>query len=99
LLRGTSALPYYKKYIQKFSESETCEFLKLFNDPEFNTFLDRPKCDKRTRQLAAVLKTKYPNVHIQRLLDLIIACPERKLDIIAQTADYKRGIQNLPVLQ
>jgi len=90
-----SALPYYERYIGKFSEAETVEFLRLFKDPEFTSPLSRAKCDVRTRKLAA-LQGKYTNTYIQKALALILKCPESKLDILADTTEYKTVLSSLP---
>jgi len=91
-----SALPYYEQYIKNFPEAETVEFLRLFKDPEFTSSLPRGKCDRRAKQLATTLKGKHTNVHIQKALGLIENCPEGKLDIVIETADYKVILPNLP---
>ena len=52
-----SALTYYKKYINNFTESEIVEFIRLFGDPEFISPLARTKPDNRVRQLANILKS------------------------------------------
>lgn len=90
------ALPYYEQYVNNFSEAETVEFLKLFKDPEFTSSSPRKKCDRRTKQLATILKGKHTNVYIQRTLDLIIKCPEGKLDAVAETAPFKAMLPNWP---
>lgn len=90
------ALPYYEQYINNFSEAETVVLLRLFKDPEFTSPLDLKKCDQRTKQLATILKSKHTNVFIQRTLDLILKCPECKLDIVTETTPYKAILPNLP---
>lgn len=90
------ALPHYEQCVNSFSEAETVEFLRLFKDPEFNSSLSRKMCDRRTKQLATILKGKHTNVYIQKTLDLILKCPEGKLDIVAETTDYKFMLLNLP---
>jgi hypothetical protein len=91
-----SALPYYSRYVGNFSEAETVEFLRLFKDPEFTSPLSRTKCDIRTRKLATILKGKYTNTYVQKALDLIIKCPEGKLDILADITEYKAMLSSLP---
>jgi hypothetical protein len=88
-----SALPYYKKYIQIFSEDEVSDFLRLFEDPEFTTSLDRSKPDRRARKLAEYLKSKTENIHMQRALNLIINAPERTLYGIANTNAFKNALK------
>ena len=90
------ALPYYEEYSDNFTEAETVEFIKLFQDPEFNTPLVRSKCDRRARELADKLKKKHKNVHVQKALDEIIKCPVGRLDKLAATAPYKTVLANLP---
>jgi len=90
------ALPYYKDYINAFSEAETVEFLHLFEDAEFTSALDRKKPDHRVRELATLLKSKHTNIHIQKALDLICAGPELTLDRIAGTSGYKKALQYVP---
>jgi hypothetical protein len=58
--------------------------------------LSRTKCDIRTRKLATILKGKYTNTYVQKALDLIIKCPEGKLDILADITEYKAMLSSLP---
>jgi hypothetical protein len=88
-----SALPYYRKYVQGFSDDEVSGFLRLFEDPEFKTALDRSKPDKRARKLAEYLKSGTENIHLQRALDLIISAPEKTLYGIANTSAFKNAMK------
>jgi hypothetical protein len=91
------AVPYYSKYVNNFTEAETVEFVKLFLDPEFTSPLSRSTPDKRVRDLAAILKPKHSNVHLQRSLDLVIAAPAATLHGLHLTSEFKTVISNLPV--
>lgn len=88
-----TAMPYYRKYVQGFSEDEITNFLRLFEDPEFTTALDRTQPDRRVRRLAEHLKTKTENVHIQRALDLIVTAPEKTLYGVYNTTAFKNAMK------
>lgn len=90
------ALPYYKEFIANFTEAEVIEFIRLFQDTEFNTVLSRSKPEARARTLARSLKSKHSNVHIQRGLDLIIDAPDATLHKVASTSGFKKAIEHLP---
>lgn len=91
-----SALPYYDKHINNFTEHEIVEFIKLFGDPEFVAPLSRPMPDKRVRLLAVILKSKTSNVHILKLLDLIITAPVLIVHKVHDTTAFKTGLVYLP---
>lgn len=93
-----SALPYYAKHINNFTESESVDFIKLFADPEFTSPLERGIPDRRVRELAEVLKNKASNVHLIKSLDLIISTPKMTTQKIYATATFKNNIQNLPTV-
>ncbi|GAB6163503.1 hypothetical protein JCM12298_26630 [Desulfothermus naphthae] len=86
------AVPYYKKYIDMFSINEIKEYLKLFQDREFVFDLDMPKADRRMRELAKLLKSKTTDIHINKLLDLIINFPQQKLPNLSEDKRYKETI-------
>lgn len=90
------ALPYYQTYVNNFTESEAVEFIKLFHEPEFTSPLVRTVPDKRVRELAAILKAKHANVHLQRALDLVITAPTKTLYGLHNTTDFKAVLPNLP---
>ncbi|WP_321869083.1 hypothetical protein [Burkholderia ubonensis] len=90
------ALPYYQNYAGNFTESDATEFVKLFLEPEFTSPLSRSAPDKRVRDLAAMLKAKHTNVHLQRALDLIIAAPAKTLYGLCNTTEFKNVLPNLP---
>lgn len=90
------ALPYYQNYVNNFTEGEAVEFVKLFLEPEFNTPLTRAMPDKRARELAATLKAKHTNVHLQRALDLIISAPLKTLSGLFNTTEFKGVLPYLP---
>ncbi len=88
-----SALPYYKKYIDRFTEPEIIEFLYLFSDNEFLVPLGTVKCDRRTRTLARDLLGKTTTVYVKRALQAIIDAPQGTIDGIWPTKDFKDAIQ------
>ena len=88
-----SAVTYYIKYIKLFETSDIKIFLKLFSDNEFVGDLDKKKADKRMRKLAKHLDKKSTNVHIKKLLDLIINFPKKKLPKITMDKQYKESIK------
>jgi len=91
-----NALPYYKKHIASFTESEVIQFLHLMSDVEFTSAFASTKPDKRVRMLARDLKQKSGNIHIQKALDLIIGAPQGKLDTVSATSPYKEAIKFIP---
>jgi hypothetical protein len=91
-----AAEPYYREYVENFSEAEVIEFLHLMSDVEFTSVLDRPAPDRRVRELARILKGTGENVHIQVALDAIIKGPERKLGNINEVGEFKRAISFVP---
>lgn len=84
-----NALPYYKKFIENFTVNEIKEFLNLFGDNEFVSDLNTDKADKRMRTLAAKIKTKTTNVHINKCLDVVIGFPNHILPKLASDSSYK----------
>ena len=91
-----SALTYYKKYINNFTESEIVEFIRLFGDPEFISPLARTKPDNRVRQLANILKSSSSNIHILKSLDLIIITPPLTTSKIHGATAFKNSLEYLP---
>lgn len=91
-----AALEYYIKYIDCFTEAEVVEFLHLFNDTEFNSVIHNKKTDKRARMLAQHIKKNQSNIHIQRVLELIINFPEHTLAKIVNAIEYKRALEFVP---
>ncbi len=91
-----SAVHLYKKYINRFTETEAIDFLHLFNDTEFNSILSVRKTDERARKLANLLKDKHSNIHIQRAINLLIDAPQRRIHKVANTTAFKRALEFLP---
>ena len=87
-----SALPYYQKHINNFSEAEIVEFIKLFSEPEFSSPLARTKPDSRVRSLANQLKAKTTNPHIIKSLDLIITAPPLTTHKINNVSSFKNNL-------
>lgn len=88
-----NVIPYYESFIEKFEIDEVKDFLTLFSDNEFVGDLHKLVPDKRVRRLAKFLKTKTTDVHINKVLDLIIAFPTKALPSIAVDARYKEVIK------
>lgn len=91
-----SALPYYEKHINNFTEHEIVEFIKLFGDPEFTSPLTLNVPDKRVRQQATILKAKTTNAHIIKSLDLIINAPTFTAHKVHDTTAFKTNLAYLP---
>ena len=91
-----SALPYYEKHINNFTEHEIVEFIKLFGDPEFTSPLARNTPDKRVRHQATILKAKTTNAHIIKSLDLIINAPTLTVHKVHDTTAFKTNLAYLP---
>ncbi len=91
-----SALQYYRKHIDNFTEAEIVEFIKLFGDPEFTSPLARSKPDKRVRQQAELLKDKTSNVHIVKSLELITNTPTLTTHKIHGATAFKNSLEYLP---
>lgn len=89
----TSAVEYYKNFIDKFMEREIMYFVLLFSDPEFVTDLDKQKVQNRMKKLITYLKGKSENILLLRLLDFIHNSP--RMEKVANTSDYKRMIGDL----
>ncbi len=88
-----NALPYYETFIASFTIEEIKEYLKLFEDHEFVSDLDKDKADIRMRELAKILKSKTNNIHINNSLDIIINFPRQRLTTISTDSKYKNAIQ------
>ena len=91
-----SALPYYEKHINNFTEHEIVEFIKLFGDPEFTSPLAHNVPDKRVRQQATILTAKTTNAHIIKSLDLIINAPTLTAYKVHDTTAFKTNLVYLP---
>ncbi|GAA4650002.1 hypothetical protein GCM10023116_22850 [Kistimonas scapharcae] len=91
-----SALPYYEKHINNFTEAEIVEFIRLFGDPEFTSPLARTKPSSRVRQQANILKAKTSNAHIINSLDLIINAPGLSVHKVHGTSAFKNSLEYLP---
>jgi hypothetical protein len=91
-----SALSYYNKHINNFTESEIVEFIKLFGDPEFTSPLARKTPDSRVRQQATILKGKTTNAHIIKSLDLIIRTPAMTTHKVHGATAFKSSLEYLP---
>ena len=83
---------YYKDFIKQFSETAIIEFIKLFQDVEFTSTLHLLKPDERVRAEAEILLDRIKNVHINRVLQLIINFPKRTLDRVASVSEFKREL-------
>ena len=80
----TSADREYRRYIAGFGEPDVVEFLRLFEVPEFTVDFDSPKAHRRAQALAAALKDKTKNVHVERALDVLLAQPRRDPTEVAE---------------
>ena len=88
-----NALLYYKNFIENFTVDDIKEFLNLFSDNEFVSDLGTEKADKRMRNLAAKIKTKTTNVHINKCLDVITGFPNCRLNKIASDSTYNAALK------
>ena len=88
-----SAAVYYNQFIEGFTVSEIKEFLSLFKDAEFVTDFDYPKPDGRLRNITKFFKSKTKDIYINRVLDLILDYPARKLQSLADDKRYKEAMQ------
>ncbi|WP_068859712.1 hypothetical protein [Perlucidibaca aquatica] len=91
-----SALPYYQKHINNFSDIEVVEFIKLFGDSEFSLPTGKSKPDDRVRVLANTLKQKTSNAHIHKSLDLIISAPPLTAHKVHSTTAFRNSLAYLP---
>ncbi|CAH1569881.1 conserved hypothetical protein [Vibrio jasicida] len=90
------AVPYYKRFIESFTESEVVEFIKLLSDSEFVSALSMRKPDERIRKMVTFFKSKFTNAHIQKVLDLVISTPVGMVGKVSNTSDYKKTLEYLP---
>lgn len=88
-----SALIYYNEFIKAFTVKEVIEFLYLLQDDEFVYDLDMSKADRRVRKLAEHLKTKTTDIHINKVLDLVISFPDRTINKVSNDQRYKDTIK------
>ncbi len=89
-----SALIYYDEFIKKFTVKEVIEFLYLLqDDDEFVYDFDMNKADRRVRKLSEYFKTKTSDVHINKVLDLLISFPDRTINKISSDKRYKDTIK------
>lgn len=88
-----SALPYYEKYIDMFKTEEIKEYCRLFGDYEFTSDLLTVKVDRRMRKLAQLLRLKIKDIHLDKLLDLVIDFPNGKLEKIVSDQRFKDAIK------
>lgn len=91
-----SAEPYYKEYIEKFSEAEIIEFVKLLSDADLTSVLLMSKADRRLRMTSRLLIDKASNVHLKRILQMIIDAPDHRTDGVSKTTAYRQAITALP---
>ena len=90
------ASPYYKGFIESFTENEVVEFVRLLSDSEFVSALSSRKPDARIRKIAKHLKSKITNSHIQKMLDLIVSSPALSIGKVHITTSYKKALEYLP---
>lgn len=88
-----SALVFYNKFIEAFTLTEVKDFLQLFTDPEFVTDFNYTKPDRRLRALTKYFKSKTKDVHINKVLDLIISFPSRSLQNLISDTRYKDAMK------
>ncbi|GGF40803.1 hypothetical protein [Echinicola rosea] len=88
-----NAAEFYNKFIESFTVTEIKEFLRLFKDPEFVTDFNYTKPDIRLRKLATFFKSKTKDVHITKVLDLIINFPKGSLQRLANDSRYKNEMK------
>jgi len=88
-----SALPYYEKYIDMFKTEEIKEYCRLFGDHEFTSDLLTMKVDRRMRKLAQLLRLKIKDIHLDKLLGLVINFPNGKLEKIVSDQRFKDAIR------
>lgn len=87
------AIDYYVKFVEAFNLPEIKDFLSLYTDPEFVTDFNYSMPDNRLRNLAKFFKSKTKDVHINRVLDLIIAFPKGSLQNLASDVRYKEAMK------
>ncbi|QFQ76119.1 hypothetical protein [Vibrio harveyi] len=90
------ALPYYKKFIESFTESEVVEFIKQLSDSELISALHLRKPDTRIRKMAEYFKNRFTNAHIQKSLDILLASPALMIGKVHKTTEYKKALEYLP---
>jgi len=87
------AAKYYNEFIENFTITEIKEFLHLFKDAEFVTDFDYSKPDTRLRNLVKFFKTKTKDIFINRILDLILSYPLKKLQSLEGDKRYQEAIK------
>jgi len=85
-----NALPYYKKFIERFSDEEIVHFIQLFSDHEFTGDIGTPKGTARTKLLIRTLEEKTGNILIKNTLKTISS--SNRLEKAASTIDYKNAL-------
>ncbi|SDH52344.1 hypothetical protein ACQ86K_12815 [Mucilaginibacter sp. P19] len=87
------AAPYYNEFIERFTIAEIKEFLGLFKDAEFVTDFDYTIPDRRLRNLVKFFKTKTSDIYINRILDLMLSYPAKKLQALADDKRYHEAMK------
>lgn len=88
-----TAIKYYDKFIEKFTDNEIIHFLNLFTDHEFITDFDKAKVKERMKLLIQRLHVKTSNILIQRVLEVIEK--SSRIDKVADTSEYKESVKLL----
>ena len=94
----TTADGHYKRYISGFGEAEVVQFLRLFGEPDFTVDFGEKKADRRLRLLAALLRDKTNNLHVQRAINVLLEQPTETLRNLAMVTKFKDAVSNLPKL-
>lgn len=89
------AVVHYADFIRMFGIEEIKDFLELLADPEFVTDFDVPTPDKRVRKLAEHFKKVTSDIHINRVLDLVISYPKKSIGKITSDSRFKEIAKNI----
>jgi len=87
------ALPYYKKFIDKFYDDEIKIYLNLFSDHEFIGDFERAKVVNRVKTLTILLLDKTENLFLKKALQLII--DSSRIDKVSTTTAFKNLLINI----
>jgi hypothetical protein len=84
----TEAIGIYNDLINKYTDSEINEFVKLFFDVDFSNRLRSESCSINYRNYCNILKQRTGNENIKAIIDYIEKQTNKQLPLLGKMSDY-----------
>jgi hypothetical protein len=91
------AFSIYNNLLNKFTDSEIKEFVKLFLDTDFSSRIRFDSCVKSYRYYCNILKQRTANENLKTIITHIEKQSNKQLPLLGKTSDYIRLIKTIKI--